>query len=66
MKAAHMYSSMQPLRTIVTRCSTGSRVKAKEKKERKNKPFSAGCLIPVPEEDTVFMLSYQGTVGGWE
>lgn len=34
-------------------------------KERK-KQFSAGCLIPVLEEDTVYMLEYQGNVGGWE
>lgn len=61
-KAAYTRSSEEPLRTMAMRHGTGSRVTTKKEK----KQFSAGCLIPVLEGDTVYMLENQGNVGGWE
>lgn len=63
MKAANTCSTVEPLRSVAPRRSTGSYNKGKKKEI---KPFTAGCLILLLEEDTVYMLACQGAVGGWE
>lgn len=42
---------------MATRHNKGSRLMI-ETKEEKIKQFSAWCLIPVPEESTVYILAY--------